>query len=132
YLNMKTLDFKLTVFAIIGFVFATNLSVAQQGSVSINQDKKIATLLDLRKDMNKTESDTDRYKIQIYNGNRAGAYTAQEEFNSKFNKWSPTVVYEPPNFKTWAGNFRTKIEADRALKEIKQNFSSAFIFKPKR
>lgn len=129
---MKTLHLKLKVLAIICFVSVPNLSGAQQGSVSINQDKKITTLFEIRKDMNKTDSDTDRYKIQIYNGNRSGAYAAQVEFNSKFSKWPPTVVYEPPNFKTWAGNFRTKIEADRALKEIKQNFSSAFIFKPKR
>lgn len=129
---MKRLNLKLTALAIICIAFATNRSVAQQGSVSINQDKKIVSLLELRKDMNKTESDADRYKIQIYNGNRAGAYKAQDEFNSKFSKWDLVVVYEPPNFKTWAGNFRTKIEADRALKEIKQNFSSAFIFKPKR
>src|SRR5690606_26444077 len=129
---MKTLHLKLKVLAIICFVSVPNLSGAQQGSVSINQDKKITTLFEIRKDMNKTDSDTDRYKIQIYNGNRSGAYAAQVEFNSKFSKWPHTVVYEPPNFKTWAGNFRTKIEADRALKEIKQNFSSAFIFKPKR
>lgn len=128
---MKTLHLKLTVLAIICFISASNICGAQ-GSVSVNQDKKIATLLELKKEMNKTDSDTDRYKIQIYNGNRSGAYTAQDEFNSKFSKWSPTVVYEQPNFKTWAGHFRTKIEADRALKEIKQNFPSAFIFKPKR
>ena len=129
---MKTLNLKTTVFAIICSIYASNLCIAQQGSVSVNQDKKIATLLDLRKDMNKNDSDSDRYKIQIYNGNRAGANAALEEFNSKFDNWEPTILYEPPNFKTWAGNFRTKIEADRALKEIKQKFSSAFILKPKK
>jgi|SRR5690606_2826072 hypothetical protein len=129
---MKRLNLKVTLFAVFCVVLTTNKSMAQQGSVSVNQDKKITTLLDLRKEMNKTENDTDRYKIQIFNGNRSGAYAAQEELNSKFAKWPSTVVYEPPNFKTWAGNFRTKIEADRALKEIKANFPSAFIFKPKR
>lgn len=129
---MKTLNLKTTVLAIIAFVSISLNCHAQQGSVSVNQDKKITTLLDLRKEMNKTDSDSDRYKIQIYNGNRAGANAALEEFNSKFDKWEPTILYEPPNFKTWAGNFRTKIEADRALKEIKQKFSSAFILKPKK
>ena len=129
---MKTLHFKLATLTFFCVFITSNLCTAQQGSVTVNQDKKIATLLDLRKDMNKTESDTDRYRIQIYNGNRSGAYGAQEEFKSKFSKWDLTVVYEPPNFKTWAGNFRTKIEADRALKEIKLTFPSAFIFKPKR
>ncbi len=129
---MKTLNLKTTSLAFIAIVSISVHCYAQQGSVSVNQDKKITTLLDIRKDMNKNENATDRYKIQIYNGNRSGAYAAQEEFNSKFKNWSPTVVYEPPNFKTWAGNFRTRLEADKALKEIKQKFSSAFIFKPKK
>lgn len=129
---MKTLNLKITLLAIFGYISLSTYSYGQQGTVTLNQDKKIADLLDLRKEMNKNENASDRYRIQIYNGNRAGAYAAQEEFNSKFNKWSPTVVYEPPNFKTWAGNYRSRLEADRALKEIKQNFSAAFIFKPKK
>jgi len=129
---MKTFNLKIISLVVIAFISVSAHCYAQQGSVTVNQDKKITTLLDLRKDMNKNESTTDRYKIQIYNGNRSGANAAQEEFNSKFNKWNPTVVYEPPNFKTWAGNFRTRLEADKALKEIKQKFSSAFIFKPKK
>lgn len=129
---MKTLNLKIPVFAIICFIYASNRCGAQQGSVSVNQDKKIATLLDLRKDMNKNESDSDRYKIQIYSGNRAAAENFRTDFSSKFEKWDSTIVFETPNYKIWVGNFRTKIEADRALKEIKQNFSSAFIFKPKK
>lgn len=129
---MKTLNLRLTVLAIFCFVSASNLSSAQQGSVSVNQDKKIATLLDLRKDMNKNGSDYDRYRIQIYSGNRAIAETSRADFSSKFDKWDSTIVFETPNYKIWAGNFRTKIEADRALKEIKQKFPTAFIFKPKK
>ncbi|WP_100610169.1 SPOR domain-containing protein [Confluentibacter lentus] len=129
---MKTLNLKTTVFAIVCFIYASNRCDAQQGSVSVNQDKKIVTLLDLKKDMNKNESDTDRYKIQIYSGNRTTAETYRSDFNSKFDKWNSTIQFETPNYKIWVGNFRTKIEADRALKEIKQKFSSAFVFKPKK
>ncbi|OYX28355.1 MAG: hypothetical protein B7Z06_01820 [Flavobacteriales bacterium 32-35-8] len=82
--------------------------------------------------MNKNESDTDRYRIQIYSGNRTTAETHKADFSSKFDKWNSTIQFETPNYKIWVGNFRTKIEADRALKEIKQKFSSAFVFKPKK
>ena len=40
--------------------------------------------------------------------------------------------YETPNYKIWVGNFKTRLEADRALQRIKRAFNSAFIFKPKK
>jgi len=129
---MKTFDLKITKLPIICFITTSLYCHAQEGSVSVNQDKKITTLLDLKKEMNKMEPASDRYKIQIYSGNRATAQTTQADFSSKFSQWSTTVVYEPPNFKTWVGNFRTSLEADRALKEIKEKFSNAFRFKPKK
>ena len=106
---MKILSLKISTLVVLSFFISTTLSFSQEGTVTVNQDKKITELLNLKKEMNKNEEDSDRYKIQIYNG-----------------------VYEPPNFKTWAGNFRTRLEADRALKRIKRKFPSAFIFKPKK
>ena len=82
--------------------------------------------------MNKNETDSERYKIQVYNGNRSGAHAAKKEFSESFADWYPTIHFEPPNFKIWAGNFRTRLEADRALKRIKRKFPNAFIFKPKK
>ena len=49
-----------------------------------------------------------------------------------FENWKSNIVYEYPNFKIWAGSFATRLEADRALKEVKRKFPSAFIFKPKK
>jgi len=106
---------------------------AQQGQVIVNQDKNIPKLLQLKKEINKDENASDRYKIQIYNGNsRTAAYDAEKELTDAFTDWSSKVVYEEPNFKTWVGNFRTRLEADRSLKKIKKKFPSAFIFKPKK
>jgi hypothetical protein len=42
------------------------------------------------------------------------------------------LVYETPNYKIWVGNFRTRLEADRALVKVKSKFPTAFIFKPKK
>ncbi|WP_308993102.1 SPOR domain-containing protein [Mariniflexile litorale] len=127
---MKSLNLKISALGILAFITASNYCFAQQGSVVVNQDKKIATLLEVKKEMNKNEPDADRYKIQIYNGNRSGANSAIREFNNSFSDWNSTDIYEPPNFKVWVGNFRTRLEADRALNKIKNKFPSAFIFKP--
>ncbi len=129
---MKTLSLKINLLALICYLILTTNGFAQQGTVTVNQDKNIDVLLDLKKEMNKTDNSTDRYKIQVYSGNRSDAEATQSKFNSTFDKWNSNIVYEYPNFKIWVGSFTTRLEADRALKEVKQKFSSAFIFKPKK
>ncbi|MEC3905826.1 SPOR domain-containing protein [Tamlana sp. 2201CG12-4] len=129
---MISTSFKTVILVTVCYVFTTTYSYSQQGNVTINQDEKITTLLELKKTMNKNENDSERYKIQVYSGNRSGAHDAKKEFSNAFASWRPVIQYETPNFKIWAGNFRTRLEADRALKQIKSKFPSAFIFKPKK
>ncbi|WP_298532692.1 SPOR domain-containing protein [uncultured Algibacter sp.] len=129
---MISTNFRTAIFTVICFSLVSTSIAAQEGQVTINQDKSISTLLELKKEMNKNENDSDRYKIQIYSGGRTQAKDAQNDFSKLFTDWKPTMQFEAPNFKIWAGNFRTRIEADRALKRIKKEFPSAFIFKPKK
>lgn len=129
---MNIINFNKITFVIVFLAFTTVNCLAQEGQVTINQDKNISNLLALKKELNKDEKVSDRYKIQIYNGNRAGATSARKEFHSIYGDWYSKIVFDTPNFKIWAGNFRTRLEADRALKRIKKNFPSAFIFKPKK
>lgn len=129
---MKPLNLKITFLSLVCFILNITYGFSQQGNVSINQDKHISVLLDLKKEMNKNETSPERYKIQVYSGNRSGAYVAQKEFSGSFGGWYASMQYETPNFKIWAGNFRTRLEADRALKTIKRKFPHAFIFRPKK
>ena len=123
------MNVKISILVFSCFTLATTHCPAQQGNVIINQDQKISQLLNLKKEMNSNEA---HYKIQIYNGNRADAYKTQTEFKSFFGDWQSEIKYESPNFKVWVGNFRTRLEADRAIKRIKKKFPSAFPFKPKK
>lgn len=129
---MKSLNLKINTKSFVFFALISGYCFAQEGSVVINQDKKIATLIEIKKEINKNESVSDRFIIQIYNGNRSGAETTQKEFNATFSDWKATMAYEPPNFKVWAGNFRTRLEGDKALRKIKIKFPLAFMFKPKK
>jgi len=129
---MKPLHLKITILSLTALALSSTSAFSQAGQVTINQDKNIAVLLDLKKEINKNETSPERYKIQVFSGNRSGAYEAQKEFRESFGGWYPSMQYETPNFKIWAGNFRTRLEADRALKRIKRKFPHAFIFKPKK
>ncbi|ALJ05974.1 translation initiation factor IF-2 [Pseudalgibacter alginicilyticus] len=127
---MKVLSLKISLLSIFCFLTCGYYCNAQQGSVIINQDKNITKLMDVKKEM--SDNDTNRYKIQIYSGNRNGAESAKSNFESTYDQWTPIVQFETPNYKIWVGNFVTRLEADRALKKIKSEFPSAFIFKPKK
>jgi hypothetical protein len=129
---MKTMILKISLLSVICLLASTTFCNAQQGTVVVNQDSQINALLNIKKDMNKDDDASNRYKIQIYSGNRSAAELAMKNFSESYNDWTPAMRFETPNYKIWAGNFGTRLEADRALKQIKRNFPSAFIFKPKK
>ena len=125
---IKTVS-SLLILSLVFSLFCTNEIMAQEGVVVVNQDRNIDALLRIKKEVNKTEVN---YKIQIYNGNYAGVEKVRTEFRNSFSDWATSVKFETPNYKIWVGNFKTKLEADRALLEIKKKFNNAFRFKPKK
>lgn len=107
-------------------------SLAQQGQVSINQDPIIPELLELKKEMEKSNKLGDGLTIQLFSGERSRANSVMNRYRGLFASWPANLEYETPNYKVWAGNFASRLEADRALLEIQEKFPSAFILKPGR
>ncbi|MFD1094237.1 SPOR domain-containing protein [Salegentibacter chungangensis] len=116
-------------FIVAGFSFYG--AFAQQGSVNIDQDKKIPELLELKTEMASTNQIGDRYKIQLFYGDNGEANEVIKKYRNLY-AFPSVIVYEAPNYKVWVGNFRNRLEADRALLEIKESFPGAFIPKPQR
>ncbi|MFA6249596.1 MAG: SPOR domain-containing protein [Mucilaginibacter sp.] len=72
------------------------------------------------------------YRVQIYSGsNRVAAYNAQAKFNKEFPEMRTYIVYHEPNFKVRAGDFRTRIEAERMKEQLKVWFPIMFIISEK-
>ena len=126
---MPKTSFKILICFALFSVFSLSNLLAQEGEVTVNQDRQIDALLKLKAEINRTES---KYKIQIYNGNRTDAEKARSEFRRSFTDWSTSMEYETPNYKIWIGNFKSRLEADRALLRVKNKFGNAFIFTPKK
>lgn len=117
----------LTLFVFLSFyAFAK----AQTAQVTISQDAKIPQLLELKNELSNDNELGDHYKIQIYSGNSTQAGTILRRFRNKVGTWKSDIEYETPNYKVWVGSFRNRLEADRALIEIKKEFPNALIFKP--
>lgn len=125
---MRNRLLKIVGISVFTWLLGTGGLLAQKGEVTVNQDEEIERLLQLKKEINRTES---KFKIQIFNGNRSEAEKARLDFRRAFPDMSTSMHYETPNYKIWIGSFNTRLEADRALLRVKQKFSSAFIFAPK-
>ncbi|MBZ9631039.1 SPOR domain-containing protein [Salegentibacter sp. LM13S] len=112
-----------------GFSFL-NLT-AQESRINVSDDAKLSKLLELKSEMSKDNEIGDRFKIQLFYGNNGEANEVIKDYRSKF-EYPSLIAYEAPNYKVWVGNFRNRLEADRALLKIKESFPSAFIPKPRR
>ncbi|MEJ6792234.1 MAG: SPOR domain-containing protein [Lacinutrix sp.] len=126
-MNSKTLKI---YYLSLSLVLINSVIYAQQGTVEINQQPEVITLIELKKEINIEDENSERYKIQIYSGSRQQAESMENKFDVAFNSWASKLEYETPNYKIWVGSFRTRLEAERALIKIKKKFLNAFIFKP--
>lgn len=117
--------------------FMPLFSVAQtRGKVEVVKDPLIDTLMARRPFLGKTiagEGTTSNgFRVQIYFGsNRQAAYNAQAKFANEYPETPTYVSYIEPNFKVQAGDFRTRLEAQKLQSELKDMFSILFIIPTK-
>lgn len=110
-------------------LFASNLH-AQGGTTTVTQDPKFEQLLNEKRKVNSSITVNDRYKIQIYNGESEPAKKTLIDFRRDFKNFDGTIVFSTPTYKVWVGNFKSRIEAERNLAEIKKTYANAFLIKP--
>jgi hypothetical protein len=101
-----------------------------RGSVVINAGYEITNLLNQYEKENEGKQ-IQGYRIQLFSGNKKGAFDLKADFMRKIPETPITVVYEAPDFKSQAGNYRSKLEAEKALETIWPQYKSAFIVKTK-
>ena len=88
---------------------------------------RVDDLLDKKKRMNTNAIKA--FRIQIYSGNRNGSVEAKNRFNKLYPEVLVETSYEQPYFKTKVNAFRTRLDAEKTLRNYKKHFKSAFIFK---
>lgn len=110
----------------------TNNAICQNATITINEDEKIPELLELKKNLEAENKLSVGYTIQLYYGELKEANRIIKEYRNNFDSWPASIEYETPNYKVWVGSFSSRLEADRARKEIKDKYPSAFILKPDR
>ena len=83
-----------------------------------------------KRKINSSITINDRYKIQIYNGDTENSKKTLLDFKRENKDMDATIVFSTPLYKVWVGNFKTRIEAEKNLNDLKQKYPNAFLIKP--
>lgn len=103
---------------------------AQDQNLTVNQDPKFEQLLNDKRKINTSISTNDTYKIQIFSGKSDEAKKTLSDFKRENSNVDGTIIFNTPNYKVIVGNFKTRIEAERNLVEIKKRYKLVFLIKP--
>jgi hypothetical protein len=87
-------------------------------------------LLNEKRKTNVSNATNDWYKIQIFSGESEKAKKTLNEFKQEFSNIDGTIVFNTPNYKVWVGNFKTRIEAERNLIDIRKKYKNVLLIKP--
>ena len=97
-------------------------------SIIISKDSRIDELINKQKEINIQKQTIPGYRIQVYFGvNRQKASEVKTEFNGKHPEVNSYLTYSQPNFKVRVGDFRTRLEAQKFLKDIQGVYGTSFI-----
>jgi hypothetical protein len=114
----------LLLFFILPAVHAQSKS--DTGKIEVNQDARVKEMM--QKYVDSRNGKIKGYRVQIHFGTEKNK---AKEIKSKFLAKYPDVkvydMFEPPYFKVRAGDFRTRLEAYKFLKEIRDEFPGSFI-----
>lgn len=104
-----------------------NFAQQTKGTVHIETSPKIDQVIAKKKAYNKNLKTLKGYKIQLFYGSEKGAYELIEEFKEAFPGIPTKISFSSPNWKVQAGNFKTRLEADHAVLEIKKDFPGSTV-----
>ncbi len=120
------------IFLIFGlFLMYTFSAWAQTGSLDIHQDSRIDSLSEAKLQISMLNPGIDGYRIQIFfesgNNSKSLANETRDAFLELFEDVNAYVIFNEPYYKVRVGDFRSRIDAEGALKTISREYPNAFI-----
>ncbi|CAM1349056.1 SPOR domain-containing protein [Tenacibaculum insulae] len=92
---------------------------------SYTQDKDITSLIKKKREYNKYHGTG--FRIQLYNGLEKRAKSLRYRFQVEYPGVYTKLVYDQPDWKAQVGNYKTRLQADKALNKIREKFNGAII-----
>ena len=117
----------------ISFLFF-GMSYSQDGEVIIIKDNRLDALVSAQSEIIPPEvkPQIDGYRIQLFfDSDKSKLNESRSSFISQFPKIDTYTIYNAPNFFLKAGDFRTRLEAEKIKAEIEAECPTSFIVKEK-
>lgn len=138
---------KIGIVVICCFVSA-GLSAQTRGRVTIEKDPLIDSLIAKRIQLSVSPSGAPSagtvvtrpgvivaqmgYRVQVFYGSdRREVFSQQAKFNGLYPSQNTYITYKQPNYYLRVGDFRTRLDAQRFLNELRPTFPTLFIFREK-
>ncbi len=114
-----------------------------RGTVTIVKDPLIDSMIQKRMDLNKKVISPSikrsgpivaqvGFRVQVYYGSdRRRTFLEQSKFKALYPKLNTYITYKEPNYYLRVGDFRTRLEAQHLMNELRSQFSTLFIFREK-
>ncbi len=129
----KTIFVKMfkSIISLLLFITICSKSFSQNDSITINQDPKLLKVMELKKIVNQEAFTSGQFTIQIFSGNYTDYKILMDELKADDKYDEIFYSFETPYYKIRLGKYVSRILAIKELKNIKKEFSSAFILQPK-
>jgi len=114
----------------LSFVVFPSLNCAAQQSATVVQDSRYEQLLNEKRKINSSITVNDNYKIQIFYGDNGEARKTLSDFKREFKNLDGTIIFASPTYKVWIGNFKTRIEAEKNLVDVRKKYPYALLINP--
>jgi hypothetical protein len=128
------IDFMKFLVLVIGILTGTNLLFSQEGNIEVIKDSRIDALVEKQSLVvpPAINPQIDGYRIQLFfDSDKSQINSAKAKFMSQYKTIDTYISYNAPNFFLKAGDFRTRLEAEKIKAEIEAEFPTSFIVKEK-
>lgn len=124
-----------SLFCLFICFLTTNYIVAQTNdslktsTIKIAKPEGFGDLMNSYKEEIKVKNGIEGYCVQIYNGKKSVCLGKRSDFFKAYPEVPVEMVYESPEYRIQVGRFRSKLEAEKFLIEIQDEFTGSFIVK---
>ena len=126
----------LLFFAVILLLIGFSRSFAQEsggttGDIKIIQDEKVDLLVNKHIQINQARKGIEGFRIQIFfdsgTNSKTRAQSIFDSFKAKNPETGAYLSFKAPNYKVRVGDFRTRLDAQRYLNSINEEYPNAWV-----
>lgn len=125
---------KINFFVLYITLFLGGGAFAQQGAngeLKVFQDPRADTLMERYIQINEIHPVIEGWRIEIFfeagNYSKKLAMEAKSGFVEQYPEVPSYLIFQQPYYKVRVGDFRTKMEAEKFLREIEAGYPQAFV-----